>query len=153
MAEKSFFFNAMVKDSLISDTNPKGYDRVIHADDISDWQSAFFDTGVIKDGLKVEAIAGSLHVNVNVGRAAIKGKGYVNDAIKTIAIDQADATMRYDMIVLRYNNVLSTADTSRKITAEYKKGTNAIPTVSSLSRNSSVYELLLGYITVGANFY
>lgn len=151
MAEKSFFFNAMVKESLKTDVNPKGYDRVIHADDISDWQSAFFDTGVIKNGLKVEPIAGSLAVNVNVGRAAIKGKGYVNDTVKTITISQADATIRHDMIVLRYNNKLTTEDTSRKITAEYKKGTSAIPTVSSLTRNSEVYELLLAYVQIGAN--
>jgi len=150
MAEKYFFFNAMVKDDLKTETNPEGYDRVINADDISEWQSAFFDTGVVKNGLGIEPIGGML-VNVNVGRAAIRGKGYANTTVKQITIAPADATLRYDMIVLRYNNIQSTADTSRKITAEYVKGTNVVPTVNSLTRNASVYELLLGYVIVGAN--
>ncbi len=150
MAEKSFFFNAMVKEELKTESNPNGYDRVINADDISDWQSAFFETGVIRQGLSVTP-AGGMVVNVNIGRAAIKGKGYANTTSKSITIGNADATTRYDMIVLRYNNVQSTAETSRKITAEYKKGTNAIPNVNSLTRNSSVYELLLAYVLVGAN--
>jgi hypothetical protein len=150
MAEKSFFFNAMVREELKTETNPNGYDRVINADDISDWQSAFFDTGVIKDGLSVTPVGGMV-VNVNIGRAAIKGKGYANTTPKAITIGAADATARYDMIVLRYNNVQSTADTSRMITAEYKKGTSAVPTVNSLTRNATVYELLLAYVYVGAN--
>ena len=150
MAEKSFFFNAMVKESLITETNPNGYDRVINADDISDWQSAFFETGVVKNGLGITP-AGGMVINVGSGRAAIKGKGYVNTTSKSITIGTADATARYDMIVLRYNNTQSTADTSRKITAEYKKGASSIPTVNSLTRNNSVYELLLGYVLVSAN--
>lgn len=150
MAEKYFFFNAMVKDELKTESNPNGYDRVINADDISEWQSAFFETGVIKDGLKVTP-AGGMVVNVNVGRAAIRGKGYANTTTKSLTISNADATTRYDLIVLRYNNVQSTAETSRKITAEYVKGTSAVPTVNSLTRNNSVYELLLGYVAVGAN--
>ena len=150
MAEKSFFFNAMVRDELKTEKNPNGFDRLINADDISDWQGAFFDTGIVKGGLKVEPIGGMV-VNVNIGRAAINGKGYVNTTVKPITIAQADATLRYDMIVLRYNNVQSTADTSRKITTEYVKGTNAVPTVNSLTRNATVYELLLGYVVVGAN--
>lgn len=150
MAEKYFFFNSMVRDELKTEKNPNGFDRLINADDISDWQGSFFDTGVVKGGLSITPVGGMV-VNVNIGRAAINGKGYVNTTVKPITIAQADATLRYDMIVLRYNNVQSTADTSRKITAEYVKGTNAVPTVNSLTRNATVYELLLGYVVVGAN--
>lgn len=153
MAEKSLFFNAF-EDS----ESATGYDRNYNADDISDWQAAFFDTGVVKtnvesnepQGLKVVA-AGGLNVNVKVGRAAIKGKGYINDSLKALTVETAGSSTRYDMIVLRYNNVQSTATTSRKISVEYKKGTDAVPKVASLTRTSTVYELLLAYITVGAN--
>ena len=43
MAEKSLFFNAFE-----DETSETGYDRNYNADDISDWQAAFFETGVIK---------------------------------------------------------------------------------------------------------
>ncbi len=153
MAEKSLFFNAFA-----DDTSATGYDRNYNADDLSDWQSAFLDTGVIKtdnvggapQGLKVVA-AGGLSVNVNTGKAAIRGKGYINTSLKTLTAEIAGSSARYDMIVLRFNNVQNTATTSRKITAEYKKGTGSIPTVSSLQRDSNVYELLLAYVYVGAN--
>lgn len=150
MAEKSLFFNAF--------ETATGYDRNYNADDLSDWQSAFFDTGVIKtdtnngtpQGLKVVA-AGGLSVNVNAGKAAIRGKGYINTSLKNLAFEVAGSTARYDLIVLRYDNTQSTATTSRKITAEYKKGTASIPTVESLQRDTNVYELLLAYVYVGAN--
>ena len=153
MAEKSLFFNAFE-----DETSETGYDRNYNADDISDWQAAFFETGVIKtdvdndepQGLKVVA-AGGLNVNVKVGRAAIKGKGYINTTLKSLSAETGESSARYDMIVLRYNNVQSTASTSRKITAEYKKGTSEVPTVASLQRNNNVYELLLAYVYVGAN--
>lgn len=153
MAEKSLFFN-----SFEDETSETGYDRNYNADDISDWQAAFFETGVIKtdvdnnepQGLKVVA-AGGLNVNVKVGRAAIKGKGYINTTLKNLTVDTGESSARYDMIVLRYNNVQSTAVTSRKISIEYKKGTSTVPTVASLQRDSNIYELLLAYLYIGAN--
>lgn len=145
MAEKSLFFNAFEDNSSVT-----GYDRNYNADDISDWQSAFFETGIIKNGLAVTA-GGGLTVNVATGKAAIKGKAYINTSIKTLTADTATSSARYDMIVLRYNNVQSTAETSRKISIEYKKGTGSVPTVTSLERTNTVYELLLAYIYIGAN--
>ena len=153
MAEKSLFFNAFE-----DETSETGYDRNYNADDISDWQAAFFDTGVIKtdveesepQGLKVVA-AGDLNVNVKVGRAAIKGKGYINTTLKSLSAETGESNARYDMIVLRYNNVQNTASTSRKISIEYKKGTSTVPTVASLQRDNNVYELLLAYLYIGAN--
>ena len=153
MAEKSLFFNAFEDENSAT-----GYDRNYNADDISDWQAAFFDTGVVKtdveenepQGLKVVA-AGGLNVNVKVGRAAIKGKGYINTSLKILTAETGESSARYDMIVLRYNNVQNTASTSRKISIEYKKGTSTVPTVASLQRNNNVYELLLAYLYIGAN--
>ena len=153
MAEKSLFFNAF-EDA----TSPTGYDRNYNADDISDWQSAFFETGVMKtnsnngtpQGLKVTA-AGGLSISVATGKAAIRGKGYINTTSKTLTAETAGSSVRYDMVVLRYNNVQNTAATSRKISVEYKKGAGSVPTVASLQRDTNVYELLLAYFYVGAN--
>lgn len=153
MAEKSLFFNAFEDNASAT-----GYDRNYNADDLSDWQSAFLDTGVIKtdnangepQGLKVTS-AGGLSVSVATGKAAIRGKGYINTTTKVLTAEIAGSSPRYDLIVLRYNNVQSTADTSRKISAEYKKGTGTIPTVASLQRDNNIYEVLLAYFTVGAN--
>ena len=153
MAEKSLFFNAFEDDSSAT-----GFDRNYNADDISDWQSSFFETGVIKtntnngepQGLKVVA-AGGLNVSVSTGKAAINGKGYINTSLKTLTADTASSTARYDMIVLRFNNVQNQASTSRKITAEYKRGTGSVPTKDSLERTNTVYELLLAYVYIGAN--
>ena len=140
MAEKNLFFNAMP-----DATSPTGYDRNYNADDISDWFSIVCDTGVVKtnaeggepQGLKVVA-AGGMAVNVKVGKATIKGKGYINDSIKAFTCDAAGSSVRYDYIVLRYNNVQTTATTSRKISIEYVKGTGAVPTVANLTRNETI---------------
>lgn len=147
MSEKSLFFNALPNDKYAT-----GYDRNYNADDISDWLAVIWENGVVKSnmvdneatGLKVVA-ATNMTVNLKVGRAAIKGKAYVNTAIKsfTIAANGTNAN-RYDYIVLRYNNNTS----ERKITAELKTGSSEIPTVSSLTRTDNIYELMLCYITV-----
>lgn len=152
MAEKSLFFNA-----LPDDTSATGYDRNYNADDISDWLSSAFETGVIKtniannepQGLKVVKAEG-LTIHVNAGKAAIKGKAYINNAIKAFTLGAAPTgqNSRYDLIVLRYDN--NPTKSGRKITLELKQGTTAIPTVASLERNDTgtIYELLIAYIEV-----
>jgi hypothetical protein len=153
MAEKNLFFNAFP-----DATSQTGYDRNYNADDISDWFSIVCETGVVKtnvennepQGLKVVA-AGGMAINVKVGKATIKGKGYINDSVKAFTCDAAGSSVRYDYIVLRYNNVQTTATTSRKITIEYVKGTGAAPTVANLTRTSDIYEVMLAYITIPAN--
>lgn len=153
MAEKSLFFNAFEDNESAT-----GYDRNYNADDISDWLSVAFETGVIKtdvsggvpQGLKVSA-AGGLNINIATGKAAIRGKAYINTSIKTLTLETGASSERYDLIVLRYNNVQSTAETSRKISIEYVKGTNTIPTVANLQRDGNIYELMLAYVYIGAN--
>lgn len=140
MAERSLFFNA-----LPSATSPTGYDRNYNADDLSDWLAMSCETGVVKDGLKVVASSG-LTVNLSIGRAAIKGKGYINDAIKGFTITtNGTSTKRYDYIVLKLDNNIN----ARTITSELRVGSSTIPTVSNLTRNDNVYELMLAYIEVG----
>ena len=142
MAEKSLFFNALPDDST-----PTGYDRNYNADDISDWLATIWETGVVKDGLQVVA-AGGMNVNVKVGRAAIRGKAYINNSIKTLTATTAPTTSpRYDYIVLKYDNNAS----ARSITIELRTGTSSVPRVAALTRNENVYELMLAYLYIGAN--
>lgn len=139
MSEKSLFFNA-----LPSSEYATGYDRNYNADDISDWLAVVWENGVVKGGLKVEAYDG-LQIKLNVGRAAIKGKAYINRAIKyfNVAINGSSAT-RYDYLVIKYDNNMS----ARTITTELRTGTSTKPTASVLTRNENVYELMLAIIEV-----
>lgn len=143
MAEKSLFFNA-----LPDATTQTGYDRNYNADDLSDWLATVWETGVVKDGLQVVA-AGGMSVNVRAGRAAIKGKAYINNSIKTLTATTAPtgSNPRYDYIVLKYDNNTS----ARSITIELRTGTSSVPRVDVLTRNDNVYELMLAYLYIGAN--
>lgn len=152
MAEKGFFFNALPDDSYET-----GYDRNYSADDISDWLQAAFTNGVIKtdsdqqgnpQGLKV-SVGSGLRVSVNAGFACILGKPYKNDSTLNIALAAAPTSgTRYDMIVLRMNNQQTPEGRYIKV---YKKSVTSVPTLSSLSRTASFYDLLLGYAIVPAN--
>lgn len=145
MAEKSLFFNALPDSDFET-----GYDRNYNADDISDWFSIVCDTGVLKGGLQVTAGTG-LSVNVAVGKATIKGKGYVNNSIASFTLEAAPtgANPRYDMIVLRMDN--TQVKSARRIYLMAVTGTSSIPSVSDLTRNDSIYDLLLGYVVVQPN--
>lgn len=145
MAEKSLFFNALPDSDFET-----GYDRNYNADDISDWFSIVCDTGVLKGGLQVTAGTG-LSVNVAVGKATIKGKGYVNNSIANLTLEAAPtgANPRYDMIVLRMDN--TQVKSARRIYLMAVTGTSSIPSVSDLTRNDSIYDLLLGYVVVQPN--
>lgn len=143
MSERGLFFNALPDDSEV------GYDKVYNADDLSDWLGVVWENGVVKgDGLKVTAASG-MTVNVGTGRAAIKGKAYINRAIKSFTLSTAPTgtASRYDYIVVRYDNSMSVRD----IKAELVTGTNSIPTADKLTRVGSVYELMLAYIEVKPN--
>lgn len=151
MAEKSLFFNA-----LPDATSQTGYDRNYNADDISDWLSVIWETGVVKTntingaptGLKVVATTG-MNISVNAGKAAIRGKAYINNAAKTFTITTAPtgSATRYDYIVLKLDNNVS----ARSIQLELRTGTSTIPSVMNLTRNNNVYELMLAYISVKPN--
>lgn len=149
MAQKSLFFNA-----LPDPTFETGYDRNYNADDISDWFSIVCDTGVLqgqnKTGLQVTAGTG-LQVNVAAGKATIKGKGYVNNSIATLSLAAAPtgANPRYDMIVLRMNNTQTKS--ARNIQLMVITGTSAVPSVSNLTRNDTIYDLMLAYVVVQPN--
>lgn len=139
MAEKSLFFNALPNADYAT-----GYDRNYNADDISDWLSVVFDTGVVKDGLGVTA-GGGMAVNLDLGRAAINGKAYINNSQQSFTLaPNGGSSARYDYIVIRFNNNVSV----RSITAELVTGTNSVPTVANLNRTDNIYDLMLCYIAV-----
>lgn len=144
---RSLFFNA-----LPDGQSETGYDRNYNADDLSDFLSIVCDTGVIKtntanaepQGLKVAAASGML-INVNAGKAVVKGKAFISEALESFTVEgNGTVSNRYDYIVIKYDNNIS----ARNITLELKTGTTSIPTVSNLVRTGKVYELMLAYITV-----
>jgi hypothetical protein len=151
MAEKSLFFNA-----LPSSETETGYDRNYNADDISDWLSVVFETGVVKTdaeggepvGLKAVA-TGGMTVGVNAGKASVKGKMYVNTSRKSFTVPTAPtgSASRYDLIVLKSDASIG----ARKISLEYRTGTSAAPTVANLERTETVHELLIAYVEVKPN--
>jgi len=142
---KALFFNALPDATSIT-----GYDRNYNADDLSDFLSMVCDTGVVKtntvdaepQGLRVVAASG-MTINVNAGKAVIKGKGFINDTLETFTITaNGTASPRYDYIVVRYDNNVSV----RNITLALVTGTNTKPT--AVTDTDKVKELMLAYIEV-----
>ena len=150
--EKGFFFNAF------PDSNSEtGYDRNYSADDISNWLQVAFTTGVVKtntqnnepQGLKVVATTG-MTINVNAGYACIKGKPYLNNALVSFNVPTAPTSgTRYDYVILRMDNTQTQG--ARRTYLMYVEGGASVPTISSLTRSDTIYDLMLCYIVVGAN--
>ena len=151
--EKGLFFNAFPNVEYET-----GYDRNYSADDISNWLQAVITNGVIKtdniagtgepQGLKVLADNG-LNIKVNVGMAVIKGKPYINNSFLNLTLATAPTSgTRYDCIILRMDN---TQVVNARKTYLYVKSINNAPTLSVLTRDENVYELLLAYVVVNAN--
>lgn len=145
MAQKSLFFNALPDESYQT-----GYDRNYNADDISDWFSIVCETGVLKGGLQVSVGTG-LSVNVAVGKATIKGKGYVNNAIVNLSVGNAPtgSSPYYVPIKLQMNN-LQTAS-GRFIELVVGDPLTSVPTISNLTQDDTIWELMLGYAVIQPN--
>lgn len=145
MAEKGLFFNAFHDEDYST-----GYDRNYNGDDLSDWFSIVCDTGVLKAGLAVTAGTG-LAVSVAIGKATIKGKGYISNTARTLTLETAPtgANNRYDMIVLRMDN--TQVKSARRTYLTAITGTSSVPTVADLTRTADVYDLLLAVVTVAPN--
>ena len=145
MAQKSLFFNA-----LPDDTTETGYDRNYNADDISDWFSIVCDTGVLKGGLAV-SVGSGLTVNVAIGKATIKGKGYVNNAVVNLSVGSAPtgSTPYYIPIKLQMNNIQTAS--GRFIELVVGDPLTSVPTISNLTQTDEIWELMLGYAVVQPN--
>jgi len=145
---KALFFNA-----LPDTTSQTGYDRNYNADDLSDFLSIVCDTGVVKtnndasgnpQGLKV-VVASGRTINVNAGKAVIKGKAFINDALEAFTVSANGTTStRYDYVVVKYDNNVS----ARNITLELREGTSTVPTASVLADTAKVKEIMLAYIAI-----
>ena len=144
MAEKSLFYNAFPDAE-----SPTGYDRNYNADDISAWFSIVCDTGVLKGGLEVTAGSG-LSVNVAAGKATINGKGYINDSVLSLPLGNAPtgSNPRYYMVVLRKDN---TQTASGRKTYILIQSVDSVPAPNYLTRDGSIYDLLLAYAIVQPN--
>ena len=148
MSSKALFFNARPNANYAT-----GYDRNYNADDLSDFLSIICDTGVVKtntdsnndpQGLKVVSASG-MNVSVNVGKAVIKGKAFINETLTSFPVTSNGGTAnRYDYIVVRFDNSANVRD----ITLKLVTGNSNKPTKANLVREGSIYELLLAYITV-----
>ena len=145
MSQKSLFFNAFPDES-----SPTGYDRNYNADDISDWFSIVCDTGVLKGGLQVSVGTG-LSVNVAIGKATIKGKGYVNNAVVNLngLTAPTGSTPYYYPIKLQMNNTQT--QSGRFIELVLGNALTSVPTISNLTQNDTIWELMLGYAVVQPN--
>lgn len=142
MAQKSLFFNAL---EINGD-----YDRKYNADDISDWFSIVCTTGVLKGGLQVSVGTG-LSVNVAIGKATIKGKGYVNNAVVNLSVGAAPTGSNpyYVPIKLQYNNVQTAS--GRYIELVVGQALTSVPTISDLTQTNEIWELMLGYAVIQPN--
>ncbi len=151
--EKGLFFNAFPNDEYET-----GYDRNYSADDISNWLKAVITTGVIKtdsvagtgeaQGLKVLADSG-LNIKVNVGLAVIDGKPYINNSSLSLTLATAPTSgTRYDCVILRMDN---TQVVNARKTYCFILSLDHTPTEADLTRNNNIYDLVLGYVAVGAN--
>lgn len=141
MAQKYGFFNAVMTDGKA--------DRIYNADDINTFFEGVLSDGVYKavnNALLVEAGASGLTVKVNTGKALVKQHWYINDAIVTLTINSAHATLnRYTSVVIRYNKA------NRVIELATVDGANAsTPVAPPLTQTEDVYEIVLANIYVKA---
>ena len=140
MAEKYGFF-----DAVMTNGTP---DRIYSANDLNDIFKGILSDGVFRlyDGaLKVTANSG-LSVNIDTGKAIVKGHWYLNTTIKSMTLITAHATLnRYSSVVLRYSR------SDRSVTLAIIDGEPASsPVVPNLTQNNDTYELKLADILVNA---
>ncbi|WP_284037466.1 hypothetical protein [Neobacillus sp. 114] len=137
--EKYYFF----------DSNTSINDRRLYAS--SDWSkvlSKFLENGIYKEGdnLAVSADGTGMKVKVGIGCAFIDGHMYENDAVLTLNVDAAEATLdRIDLVVLR----LDLTEQNRYIRSFVVKGTAAANPVAPVPANSTfIKEIALAEIRV-----
>ena len=127
------------------------YDRTYSADVLARILRKYFSDGVFStedDCLQVLEASG-MTVSISPGDCLILGRhGYLETA-ETLTLDTASASLdRIDLVVLR----LDLGVGALNITPAVVTGTAAVtPAVPSLTQNSTVYELALAQVYVGAN--
>lgn len=126
------------------------YDRAINSATYRKLLSKYFTTGVFPNPstqFQVYATTG-LNLTVKAGSANIEGVFVQMDTDQSITIETASSQPRIDRVVLKHDD----SQEVRAVTLEVKKGTPASnPQAQALERTSSVYEIALADVYVGAS--
>lgn len=140
--EKYGFFDAIVNNGMP--------DRVYCSEDVNNIFKGMLSDGVFRmyeNALNV-AVADGLSINVETGKALVKGHWYINTTVLNLPITTAHATLpRISSIVLRYSRL------DRVVKIVTIDGIpSAAPLVPDLTQNNDIYELRLYdvYIKAGA---
>jgi hypothetical protein len=144
----SWPFNSTVTQD--TDGNPI-YSRTYSADVVARILSKYFRNGVFSDddsSLQVLEADG-MTVDVQPGDALINGHHFYEEAVRTLTVQAANATLdRIDSVVLRLNLAVD----ALTIDLYVVHGTAAsTPTAPDLTRNASVYELGLANLFIAKN--
>lgn len=121
-------------------------DRLYDADQMSEYFDGLVSDGVyenIGERFAVSATYNGLQLRVGSGRALIRSRWVKNDAAVLLTPDPADVQRnRLDAVVLRLDTE------AREITLTIKKGTasNGTPTLPTITRTDTVYELYLASV-------
>lgn len=139
MAERAYFFNAVVVDGE--------YDRAYDSADHANFFAGLVGNGIFyhsSDILRVTSASG-MNVTVLPGKANINGYHYENESPLTLELGIASGTLnRIDRIVIRLDL------TNRDIRTIVKAGVaTTTPTPPLLTRTNDVWELSLGQVYVG----
>lgn len=123
-------------------------DRTYDADQMSNYFDGLVSDGVyesIGDRFIVTSANNGMNINVGSGRAIIQSRWVKNDATTVLTLDPSDVQLnRIDAVVLRLDK------TARSIELAIKKGTgvSGTPTMPSITRTESVYELYLASVYI-----
>lgn len=127
--------------------NSSNSDRKYSAESFEEWLKPFFVSGVFVGELEVTALSTpGMSVQVAPGYANLDGKVARWTSTSTLTIATASGVYdRIDTIVLRRDN------TNRQISIDVVTGTAAAsPEPTAPVRSSSIYELVLAQVLVGA---
>lgn len=121
-------------------------DRLYDADSFAEWLRKFFTTGVFADELFVSA-QGGMVVEVATGYANISGKVRFFDTATNFTMSAANSTYpRIDTVVIE-SNITDRTITLKTVTGLYSGYT---PAATAPVRTSSIYQIVLAQILVGA---
>lgn len=126
-------------------------DRVYSARDMRKPYDTVFSDGIMPEAdgtagntLKVTS-NGGMSIAIGIGNAKVGGAWFENTAPYYIELDTADATVRYDAVIIRNDD----SENVRAATI-YIKSLTRVPTVNDLIREGDVYEICLAYVRVPA---
>ena len=126
-------------------------DRTYDADQMSTYFEGLISDGVyenIGERFAVTTANDGMNINVGSGRAIIQSHWVKNDAITVLTLDPADVQLnRVDAVVLRLDT------SAREISLTIKKGTavSGTPSMPTITRSGTVYELYLAAVLVNKN--